>query len=112
MVSTRMYEGYRCAVRGLGKSLRAAHGGSDLILAASAAWNVIAYTVPWLHWRRGRAWRVAAVLGLTERFLVNAKTGRRAYGELALVPVTAPAALPVYALALRRTARWKGRRYP
>lgn len=29
----------------------------------------------------------------------------------ALVPVTAPAALPVYALALRRTAWWKGRAY-
>jgi len=43
--------------------------------------------------------------------LVNAKTGRGAYAEAALVPVTAPAALPVYAVALRRTARWKGREY-
>ena len=112
LVSTRMYEDYRHAVLGLGKSMRAAHGGSDLALVASAAWNLAAYTVPWLAWRRGRAWRWAAMLGLVERALVNAKTGRRAYGEVALVPVTAPAAVPVYALALRRTARWKGRDYP
>ena len=111
LVATRMYDGYRCAVRGLGKSLRAAHGARDLALVASYAWNVAAYTVPWLRWRRSRAWRWAAVLGLVERVLVNAKTGRGAYAESALVPVTAPAAMPVYALALRRTARWKGRTY-
>jgi len=111
LVATRMYDGYHSAVRGLGKSLRAAHGGRDPLLVASYAWNLTAYTVPWLRWRRGRAWRWAAVLGLVERILVNAKTGRGAYAELVLVPVTAPAALPVFALALRRTARWKGRTY-
>jgi glycosyltransferase involved in cell wall biosynthesis len=111
LVSTRMYDDYRDAVSGFGKSMRAAHGGSDLALVASAAWNLAAYTVPWLAWRRGPAWRWSALLGLAERALVNAKTGRRAYGEVALVPVTAPAAVPVYALALRRTARWKGRHY-
>jgi glycosyltransferase involved in cell wall biosynthesis len=112
LVATRMYDGYGDAVRGLGKSLRAAHGGSDLALAATYAWNLTAYTVPWLRWRRGRAWRWAAVLGLVERALVNAKTGRGSYAEAALVPVTAPAAAPMYAVALRRVARWKGRRYP
>lgn len=112
LVGARMYDGYRSAVRGLGKSLRAAHAGSDLALVASAAWNLTAYTVPWLRWRDGRAWRVAAVLGLAERLLVNLKTGRGAYAEVALVPITAPAALPVYLRALRRTAHWKGRRYP
>jgi glycosyltransferase involved in cell wall biosynthesis len=112
LVGARMYDGYRSAVRGLGKSLRAAHGGSDLLLASSAAWHLTAYTVPWLRWRRGRAWQAAAVLGLAERLLVNAKTGRGAYFEAALVPVTALAALPVFLVALRRTARWKGRSYP
>lgn len=112
LASTRMYDGYRAAVRGLGKSMRAAHGGSDLLLAASFAANLTAYTVPWLLWRRGGAWRLAAVLGLAERVLANAKTGRGAYAEAALVPFTAPAALPVYAVALRRTAVWKGREYP
>jgi hypothetical protein len=44
--------------------------------------------------------------------LTGAKTGRRGYLEALLVPVTAPAVLPVVAVALRGTARWKGRTYP
>jgi glycosyltransferase involved in cell wall biosynthesis len=112
LVSARMYAGYRESVRGFGKSLRAAHGGRDGALAVTAAWHLLAYTVPWLTWHRGRAWRTAAVLGLAQRVLVNAKTGRGAPGEAVLVPVTPLAALPVYALAFRRSARWKGRCYP
>jgi glycosyltransferase involved in cell wall biosynthesis len=112
LVGTRMYTGYRQCVRGFGKSLRAAHGGHDGALAVTAAWHLLAYTVPWLAWRGGRAWRAAAVLGLAQRVLVNAKTGRGAPGEAVLVPVTPLAALPVYALAFRRNARWKGRSYP
>jgi len=72
---------------------------------------VAVYGLPWLRLRR-RAWRWAALLGLAERLLVNAKCGRGAYLEAALVPVGAVAALPVYLVALRRTARWKGRDYP
>jgi glycosyltransferase involved in cell wall biosynthesis len=112
LVSARMYSGYRQCVRGFGKSLRAAHGGHDGALAVTAAWHLLAYTVPWLAWRRSRLWRAAAVLGLAQRVLVNAKTGRRTPGEAALVPLTPLAALPVYALAFRRSARWKGRSYP
>jgi hypothetical protein len=111
LVGARMYDSYGSAVRGLGKSLRAAHGGSDAALVASAAFHLAAYTVPWLRWRHHPAWRLAALLGLAQRLAVNAKTGRRAWLEVLLVPVTAPAALPVYALALRRTARWRGRSY-
>jgi glycosyltransferase involved in cell wall biosynthesis len=112
LVGARMYSGYADSVRGFGKNLRAAHGGHDSALAATAAWHLLAYTLPWLAWRRGRAWQVAAVLGLAQRVLVNAKTGRGDPGEAALVPVTPLAALPVYALAFRRNARWKGRSYP
>lgn len=112
LVSARMYDSYGSAVRGMGKGLRAIHRGSDLALVASAAWNLTAYTVPWLRWNHGQVWRVAAVLGLAERLLVNAKTGRGAYAEAALVPITPLTALPVYLLGLRRAARWKGRRYP
>jgi glycosyltransferase involved in cell wall biosynthesis len=112
LVSARMYCGYRECVRGFGKSLRAAHGGHDSALALTAAWHLLAYTAPWLAWRRGRAWRTAAVLGLVQRILVNAKTGRGSPGEAVLVPATPLAALPVYALAFRRGAQWKGRSYP
>lgn len=112
LVSTRMYDGYRSAVHGLGKSIREAHGGSDVALAATAAWSLTAYTLPWLRWNHGPAWRLAAVLGLAERLLANAKTGRSSYWEAALVPFIAPAALPVYRVGFRRAASWKGRRYP
>jgi hypothetical protein len=81
------------------------------VLIGSAAFHLSAYTLPWLLWNRGRAWRTAAILGLVERLLTNAKTGRRAFAEAALVPVTPLAALPVYGVALRRGARWKGRVY-
>jgi glycosyltransferase involved in cell wall biosynthesis len=108
LVSARMYGGYADAVRGFGKSMREAHGGSDALLIAAAGWRVAAYTLPWL--RSGRTWRFAAAAGLAERLLVNAATGR-GIAEAGLVPVGALAALPVYAVALRRTARWKGREY-
>jgi hypothetical protein len=111
LVSARMYTGYQECVRGFGKSLRAAHGGHDSALELTAAWHLLAYTVPWLAWRRGSLWRAAAILGVAQRVLVNAKTGRGAPGEAVLVPVTPLAALPVYALAFRRNARWKGRSY-
>jgi glycosyltransferase involved in cell wall biosynthesis len=110
LIQTRMYRGYRESVRGMGKSLRSAHGGSDPLLAASAAFVLIAYTLPWLLTGHP-AWRVSALLGLAERVLTNAKTGRGCYAEAVLVPFTAPAALPVYAQGLRRTAVWKGRSY-
>jgi glycosyltransferase involved in cell wall biosynthesis len=112
VVQARMYQGYASTVAGLGKSLRAAHLGSRSALGASAAFHFGAYTLPWLLWRRGPAWRVAAVLGLAERLIANAKTGRGAYAEAALVPVTPLAAVPVYATAARAKARWKGRQYP
>jgi glycosyltransferase involved in cell wall biosynthesis len=113
LVGARMYDGYAASVTGFGKSLRAAHGGSRALLAATAGWHVIAYTVPWLrvHGRLRTAWAVAAALGLAERGVVNAKTGRGDWWECALVPVTPLAALPAYALAVRRTRLWKGRRY-
>jgi glycosyltransferase involved in cell wall biosynthesis len=112
LVSARMYSGYWDSVHGFGRNLRTAHGDRDTALALTAAWHLLAYTLPWLAWRRDLLWRVAAVLGLAQRVLVNAKTGRGAAGEALLVPVTPLAALPVYALAFRRYTRWKGRSYP
>jgi len=111
LVQARMYHGYPSTAAGLGKSLRAVHLNSSAVLAASAAFHLTAYTLPWIMWNRGPAWRTAALLGLAERLLTNAKTGRGAYAEAALVPLTPLAALPVYAVAARKTARWKGREY-
>jgi glycosyltransferase involved in cell wall biosynthesis len=112
VVTARMYEDYVSTVAGLGKSLRAAHAGSRTLLAVNAAFHLAAYTLPWLLWNRDPAWRAAAFLGVAQRLLTNAKTGRGAYLESALVPVTPLAALPVFAVAARERARWKGRSYP
>lgn len=112
LISARMYHGYRESVRGFGKSLRDAHGGSDMAMAAALGWHILAYTAPWLLVRRGWTWPAIGALGLAQRLLVNIKTGRRAPAEAALVPVTPLAVLPAYALAFRRTSTWKGRRYP
>lgn len=117
LVSARMYRGYQETVEGFAKSVLAAHGGSRALLAAVAAWHLVAYTAPWLRLRprtAGRAapvWAAAAALGLAERVLVNAKTGRGSYWEAALMPVTPLAALPVAARAMRRTQTWKRRRF-
>ncbi len=109
LVHVRMYEGYRSTVLGFGKSLRAAHGGSRALMAATAAGHLAAYTLPWLLARRDRGWAVAAAAGPVQRLVVNASTGRRAYWEALLVPATPLAALPVYVVALRRRLSWKGR---
>ncbi|GIH11102.1 hypothetical protein Rhe02_91690 [Rhizocola hellebori] len=111
LVRARMYDGYAATVRGIGKSIRSAHADSDPLLVASALGNLAAYTLPWLRLRHGAAWQLAAALSLAQRVLTNAKTGRASYAEAALVPFIAPAALPIYRLGLRRTARWKGREY-
>jgi hypothetical protein len=108
-VRARMYEGYPAAVRGFAKSMRAAHGGSRLLMGATLGAHVAAYTVPWLLARRDRGWALAAAAGPVQRLLVNAVTGRAAYWEAALVPATPLAAAPVVAVALRRRAVWKGR---
>lgn len=113
-VSVRMYGGYAEVVAGIGKSLLPAHGGSRLLMALTASWHVVAYTLPLLRLAarpRSTAARAALALGLVERLAVNAKTGRRARWEAALVPVTPLVALPVYARAAGRTQQWKGRTY-
>lgn len=109
LVQTRMYDGYRATVRGFGKSVRAAHGGSRLLMALTALAHLVTYTLPWLLARRDRGWALAAAAGPAQRVIVNATTGRGAPWEAALVPVTPLAALPVYAVAMRRSATWKGR---
>ncbi len=109
LVQVRMYEGYPATVRGLGKSVRAAHGGSRALMGVTAAGHLVSYTLPWLLARRDRGWAAAAAAGPLQRLVLNAATGRGSYWEALLVPATPLAALPVYAVALRRRLTWKGR---
>lgn len=112
LVSARMYQGYGESVRGFGKSLRAAHGGSRWALVATAAWHLLAYAAPLVCWRRGRCWRLALWSALLHRALLNLVTGRGSLFEILLVPGTPVAALPAYLVAWRDTAAWRGREYP
>ena len=80
-----------------------------MLMCVTAAGHLAAYTLPWLLGRRDAGWRLAALAGPAQRLIVNAATGRGAPWEAVLVPVTPLAALPVYAVAMRRRATWKGR---
>ena len=111
LVTARMYHGYRDAVRGFAKSLLAAHGGSRWLLGLGAAWHLLVYTVPLPLVTQDPRWWVPLALGMAGRLLVNAKTGRSAYAEAVLTPVTPLFALPVYARSMRRAVVWKGRAY-
>ncbi len=109
LVLSRMYDGYRETIRGFGKSLRAAHGGSRPLMAVTAAGHLVAYTLPWVLTRRDRGWAVAAAAGPVQRLVLNASTGRGAPWEALLVPATPLAAVPLYLVAIRRRQSWKGR---
>jgi glycosyltransferase involved in cell wall biosynthesis len=112
VIGVRMYHGYVEALEGFGKNLRSFHGGSMVLVLASMLFHILAYTLPWLLLKRGFA--SVALLGLLERYLVNVKTGRTEPADL-LEPLTTPlsplATLPIYARALKKKYRWKGREY-
>jgi len=111
LVQARMYTGYRQIVDGLGRGLAPVVGGRRWLVAAGWLLHVVAYTVPVaLMFRSGR-WRVAALLGIAERGLVEAKTGGRDWPAALLVSASPLAALPVVLRAMRRRQVWKGRTY-
>ncbi|MET0967424.1 MAG: glycosyltransferase family 2 protein [Nakamurella sp.] len=111
LVQARMYTGYRQIVDGLGRGLAPVVGGRRWLVAAGWLLHVAAYTAPVaLLFRSGR-WRVAALLGITERVLVEAKTGGRDWPAAMLVSASPLAALPVVLRAMRRRQVWKGRTY-
>jgi hypothetical protein len=112
-VTTRMYRGGRAVVAGFGKNALAAAGGSPAALVGVWAWNVVAYSVPWLAaWSDPRWWWLAAA-GLALRAIANAKSRRPAV-EAVLQPLGPLAATAVVARALahRGGYAWKGRTYP
>ncbi|UQX86858.1 glycosyltransferase family 2 protein [Jatrophihabitans telluris] len=111
IVRTRMYYGYRACVTGFARGLLATTGGSRARLVLAAGWHLLAYAVPpLLSWRRPR-WALVVVLGVVERLVVEAKTGRRQWWQAVLQPLSPLAALPLFVQALRRTQHWKGRPY-
>nr|WP_246580820.1 glycosyltransferase family 2 protein [Deinococcus aestuarii] len=115
LVEVRMYRSYPASVAGFGKNVSRVHLRSRPLLAASLAWHLAVYTLPWLLPARRARWLWALrAAGLVERSLVNLVTGRRRPADLAeglLGPVTPLLALPVYLRGLRRQVDWKGREY-
>lgn len=111
VAQVRMYDGYRQLIGGFGRSLSAAVGGRRWLLVGGMLWHLGAYTAPVLLLHRSQWWRWAAVLGVTERLLVEAKTGGRDWLAAFLVSLSPVAAVPVIARAVRRTQTWKGHVY-
>ncbi len=114
LAHVRLYRNYPESVAGFAKSLPAAHGDVRALLVLSWVWHLLAYSLPWLLGWRFPRWRRLALLTLLERLLVNFKTGRTSWADLAevpLTPLTPLATLPVYLRALGKTYSWKGRTY-
>ncbi len=111
LAQVRMYGGYRELIAGLGRSLVPAVGGRRLLVVAGWVWHVAAYSLPVVLLPRSGWWRLAAALGITERLLVEAKTGGRDWLGAALVSLSPLVAGPVVAQAMRRSQQWKGRIY-
>ncbi|WP_170315488.1 glycosyltransferase [Nakamurella deserti] len=109
-VRVRMYRTHAEVVAGFGRGLTPVTGGRRWLVAVGLAWHLLAYTAPPLL-ARSRRWRVAALLGIVERVLVEGKTGGRDWPAAALVSAAPVAAVPVVRQALRREQIWKGRRY-
>jgi hypothetical protein len=113
LVSTRMYAGYADAVTAFARGVHGIYRALParrLLLAAVGLWHVLAYTLPPLLSRRP-GWAVLWAAGAAERLLIEAKTGRRQWGEAALMPLTPLAMLPVLGQAMRGRQQWKGRRH-
>ena len=110
--ATRMYCGYREVLAGMSRGLLPVTGGSRTALVLGAGWHLLAYTLPWVLAPRRSRWLVPVVLGVTERALVEVKTGRRAVWQALLMPLSPMAAAPIVMRALRGNQRWKGRLYP
>lgn len=110
LVQCRMYTGYREVIDGLGRGLVPVVGGRRWVVVVGWLLHLLAYTLPVLLLRSNR-WKWAALLGVSERVLVEAKTGGRDWAAAVLVSASPVAALPVVARAMRRTQMWKGRRY-
>jgi hypothetical protein len=112
LVATRMYDGYREVMAGMSRGLLPVTGGSRSRLVLAEGWHLLAYTLPAMMAVRRRRWVLPLILGVTERALVELKTGRRPVGQAMLTPLSPLAAAPIIARSLRGNRPWKGRVYP
>ncbi|MGB5951584.1 MAG: glycosyltransferase family 2 protein [Ornithinimicrobium sp.] len=111
LLHVRMYHSYRDIVGGLSRGLMPMANGSPLVLVLGWAFHLAAYTLPMLVVSRDRRWALPLALGVAERVLVEIKTRRYALWQASLVPIIAPAMVPLILRALRGRPTWRGRTY-
>lgn len=111
LVQIRMYRGYRATVAGFGRTLLSAFKGSRTRLALAGVFQLTVYSLPLVLCRRRPRWTLVVALGMLERLVVEAKTGRRQWWQAVLVPLSPVAAIPVVRQAMRQSQPWRGRVY-
>ena len=107
----RMYRNRREVAAGLGRGLLPMTGGRRWLVLVAWAWHVLAYTAPPLLGIGRPWWRLAAVLGIAERGLLELKTGGRDWAAALAVAASPIAAIPAVGQGLRRQQVWRGRSY-
>jgi glycosyltransferase involved in cell wall biosynthesis len=107
----RMYRNRREVTAGLGRGLLPMAGGRRWLVVLAWVWHVLAYTAPVLLAVARPRWRVAAALGVTERALLELKTGGRDWLAALTIAAAPVAAGPVVGQGLRRRQVWRGRSY-
>ncbi len=110
-VQVRLYDTFSSAITGLGRGLRPVAGGRRWLVVVGYLWHVVAYTLPLLWVGRSAVWTAAALMGILERMLLEAKTGGRDWPAAAAVSASPLVAVPIVAQALRSVQVWKGRSY-
>jgi glycosyltransferase involved in cell wall biosynthesis len=113
LVQTRMYDSWAGLVTGFARGLRPVVGGSRAAVIIGWLGHLAVYTLPVvaLVATRHRRWLLPTAVALTERLLVEAKTERRRWAQVAFTPLSPIAATPVVWRSLRREQVWKGRTY-
>lgn len=110
-VQVRMYRNRREVAAGLGRGLLPMTGGRRWLVVSAWLWHVLAYSVPLGLAPVSARWRLAALLGIVERALLEIKTGGRDWAAALAVAASPLAAGPAVIQGLRRRQVWRGRSY-
>lgn len=110
-VRVRMFTSFDELIRGMGRGLSPLADRHRFALIAGWTFQLVAYSLPPLLAPGFPLWRLVLGLGITERMLIEAKTGGRDWFAALQCAVGPVLAVPVVLQALRRTQTWKGRTY-
>ncbi len=111
LVRVRMFADFPELVRGLGRGLSPIARTHPVALVSAWLAHVLMYTLPLVLAVELPIWRLCAALGITERLLIEAKTGGRDWTAAVTASPWPLMAAPVVIQALRKTQTWKDRSY-